>query len=169
VVIPALVAAAPPLVPWPAWFGLLATLQNVATISSWQIAPVLVSGELFVTPPAPSGCCTDCAATGDAAKSSAETIATFVISATCFFRAPPIHYRRHSARRPGKLTSAASGSHMISDAAAILARNVAHAKVDTNALQSYSTRSLYVRPPSDNTASQNMFLNIFFVRLSIHT
>jgi hypothetical protein len=38
----------------------------------------------------------------------------------------------------------------------------------TNALQSYSTRSLYVRPASDNTASQNMFLNIFLVHLSIH-
>jgi hypothetical protein len=32
VVIPVLVAAAPPFVPWPAVFGLLATLQNVATI-----------------------------------------------------------------------------------------------------------------------------------------
>ena len=49
-VIPVLVAAAPPFVPWPAVFGLLATLQNVATISSWQITPVLVSGEVTVWP-----------------------------------------------------------------------------------------------------------------------
>ena len=43
-------------------------MQNVAVISSMQITPVLGSVELFVWPPAPSGCCTDCAATGDAAK-----------------------------------------------------------------------------------------------------
>ena len=55
-----------------------------------QITPVLGSDELFIAPPAPSGCSTDCAATGDAAKSSAKTIATFVISAIRFFsRAPP--------------------------------------------------------------------------------
>jgi hypothetical protein len=54
-------------------FGLLATLQNVATISSRHITPVLVSDELFVWPPAPSGCCICdvCAATGDAIKSNA--------------------------------------------------------------------------------------------------
>jgi hypothetical protein len=65
-------------------------LQNVAVISSSQITPVLGGDELFIAPPAPSGCSTDCAATGEAAKSSAKTIATFVISATRFFsRAPP--------------------------------------------------------------------------------
>jgi hypothetical protein len=45
---------------------------------------------------------------------------------------------------------------------------LASGKIVANALQCYSTRSLYVQPPSDNTASQNMFLNIFFVHLSIH-
>jgi hypothetical protein len=84
VVIPVLVAAAPPFVPWPAVFGLLATLQNVATISSWQITPVLVSGEVTVWPPVPSGCCcwlaivACCAATGDVAKSSAMMNASFI-------------------------------------------------------------------------------------------
>ena len=55
VVMPALVAAAPPFVPYPALFGLVFTLQKVAVISSWQITPVSVSGELFVAPPAPNG------------------------------------------------------------------------------------------------------------------
>ena len=49
----------------------------VAVISSLQITPVLVSGDVFVWPPAPSGCC--CAATGDAAKTSAATSASFFI------------------------------------------------------------------------------------------
>jgi hypothetical protein len=59
-------------------FGLLATLQNVATISSWQIVPVLVRGDVTVWPPVPSGCCcwlaivACCAATGDAAKKAAQ-------------------------------------------------------------------------------------------------
>jgi hypothetical protein len=88
--VPLLDAAPPaPLDPKPLLFGLVAVLQNVAVVSSWQIMPVSVSGELFVVPPAPSACCCDCAAAGDAAKSSAETIATFVISATHFLRAPP--------------------------------------------------------------------------------
>jgi hypothetical protein len=38
-----------------------------------------VSDELFVWPLAPSGCCTDCAATGDVAKSSAAINASFFI------------------------------------------------------------------------------------------
>jgi len=59
-------------------FGLVGTLQNVAVISSWQIMPVLGSGELFVVPPPLSACCCDCAATGDVAKSSA------VINASLF-------------------------------------------------------------------------------------
>jgi hypothetical protein len=87
--VPLLDAAPAPLDPKPLWFGLVGTLQNVATISCRQITPVSVSGELFVWPPAPSGCCCcDCAATGDAAKSSAKTIASFVISATRFFARP---------------------------------------------------------------------------------
>jgi hypothetical protein len=52
-------------------------VQNVAVISSMQITPVLVSDELFFWPPVPSGCCTDCAATGDAPKSSAAINASF--------------------------------------------------------------------------------------------
>jgi hypothetical protein len=85
--VPLLDAAPAPLDPKPLVFGLVAVLQNVAVISSWQIMPVLVSGELFIVPPAPSACRCDCAAAGDAAKSSAETTATFVISA--ILRAPP--------------------------------------------------------------------------------
>ena len=54
-------------------------MQNVATIYSRQITPVSVSVELFVWPPAPSGCCTDCAATGDAVKSSAAINVNFLI------------------------------------------------------------------------------------------
>ena len=61
----------PRLDPKPPKFGLVGTLQNVAVISCWQITPVLGSDDVFVWPPAPSGCCTDCATTGDAAKSSA--------------------------------------------------------------------------------------------------
>jgi hypothetical protein len=49
----------------------VATLQNVATISSWQITPVFGSVEVFIWPFVPSACCVCCAATGDAAKSSA--------------------------------------------------------------------------------------------------
>ena len=58
-------------------------MQNVAAISSWQITPVLGSCDVFVWPPAPSGCCGDCAATGDA-KSSAAINASFFIFATRF-------------------------------------------------------------------------------------
>jgi hypothetical protein len=61
-------------------FGLVAVLQNVAVISSSQITPVLGSDELFVWPPAPSACCRDCAATGDAAKSNTTMSASFFIS-----------------------------------------------------------------------------------------
>jgi hypothetical protein len=86
--VPLLDAAPAPLDPKPLVFGLVAVLQNVAVISSWQIMPVLVSGELFIVPPAPSACCCDCAPAGDAAKSSAETTATFVISALLFFARP---------------------------------------------------------------------------------
>jgi hypothetical protein len=60
----------PPLDPKPPWLGLLGTLQNVAVISSSQITPLLGSCDVFVWPPAPSGCCGDCAATGDAKSSS---------------------------------------------------------------------------------------------------
>jgi hypothetical protein len=70
----------PRLDPKPPKFGLVGTLQNVAVISSTQITPVLGSDDVFVWPPAPSGCCTDCAATGDAAKSSAAINASFFIS-----------------------------------------------------------------------------------------
>jgi hypothetical protein len=87
-VLPALPAplldAAPLPDPKPLVFGLVAVLQNVAVISSWQMMPGSVSGELFIVPAAPSACCCDCAPAGDAAKSSAETTATFVISATPF-------------------------------------------------------------------------------------
>ena len=62
-------------------FGLVGTLQNVAVISSWQIMPVLGSGELFVVPPPLSACCCDCAATGDVAKSSAVINASFFMCA----------------------------------------------------------------------------------------
>ena len=62
-------------------FGLVGTLQNVAVISSWQIMPVLGSGELFVVPPPLSACCGDCAATGDVAKSSAVINASFFMCA----------------------------------------------------------------------------------------
>jgi hypothetical protein len=65
-------------------FGLVGTLQNVPSIASTQITPVLGSCEVFVCPPAPSGCCDDCAATGGAAKSSAAINASFLISATRF-------------------------------------------------------------------------------------
>jgi hypothetical protein len=57
------------------------TLQNVAVISSWQIMPVLGSGELFVVPLPLSACCRDCAATGDVAKSSAVINASFFMCA----------------------------------------------------------------------------------------
>jgi hypothetical protein len=87
--VPLLDAAPAPLDPKPLLFGPVGALQNVAVISSSQITPVLGSDELFIAPPAPSGCCCcDCAATGDAAKSSAKTIASFVISATRFFARP---------------------------------------------------------------------------------
>ena len=43
--------------PYPPPFGLVGTLQNVAVISSSQITPVLVSGDVTVRPPTPSGCC----------------------------------------------------------------------------------------------------------------
>jgi hypothetical protein len=70
-------------------FGPLATLQNVATISCRQMTPVLVSGELFVWPPAPSGCCTcDCAATGEAAKSSATVKANIFIACSIRYLTP---------------------------------------------------------------------------------
>ena len=62
-------------------FGLVGTLQNVAVISSWQIMPVLGSGELFVVPLPLSACCGDCAATGDVAKSSAVINASFFMCA----------------------------------------------------------------------------------------
>ena len=62
-------------------FGLVGTLQNVAVISSWQIMPVLGSGELFVVPLPLSACCRDCAATGDVAKSSAVINASFFMCA----------------------------------------------------------------------------------------
>jgi hypothetical protein len=70
----------PRLDPKPPKFKLVGTLQNVAVISSWQIMPVLGSGELFVWPPAPSACGRDCAATGEDAKSSAAINASFFIS-----------------------------------------------------------------------------------------
>jgi hypothetical protein len=58
------------------------TLQNVAVISRSQMAPVLVSGDVTIWPPAPSGCCwfdvVLCAATGDAAKSRATTKASLI-------------------------------------------------------------------------------------------
>ena len=65
--------------PYPPPFGLVGTLQNVAVISSSQITPVLGSDDVFVWPPAPSGCCC-CAATGDVVQSSSAAIITFVIS-----------------------------------------------------------------------------------------
>jgi hypothetical protein len=67
--VPLLDAAPAPLDPKPLRFGLVAVLQNVAVISSWQIMPVSVSRELFIVPPAPSACCCDCAAPGDPAQS----------------------------------------------------------------------------------------------------
>ena len=74
--------------PYPPPFGLVGTLQNVAVISSSQITPVLVSGDVTVRPPTPSGCCgfdpAPCAAAGDAAKSSTEINASFLISAARF-------------------------------------------------------------------------------------
>ena len=68
--------------PQPLVFGLLATLQNLATISSRHITPVLVSVELFVWPPAPSGCCICdvCAAKGDAIKSNAAVNGSIFIT-----------------------------------------------------------------------------------------
>jgi hypothetical protein len=86
--VPLLDAAPAPLDPKPPVFGPVGTLQNVAVISSMQKMPVLGSIELFIMPPVPSSCCCDCAATGDAAKRIAKTIATFVISATRFFARP---------------------------------------------------------------------------------
>ena len=68
----------PRLDPKPPKFGLVGTLQNVAVISSWQITPVFGSCELFLWPFAPIGCCICdvCAATGDAAISSATVNAS---------------------------------------------------------------------------------------------
>ena len=74
-----LVDAVPAADPYPFVFGPTGTLQNVAVISSMQITPVLGSDDVFVWPPAPSGCCTDCAATGDAARSSAAINVNFFI------------------------------------------------------------------------------------------
>jgi hypothetical protein len=85
---PPLDAAPAPLDPKPVLLGLVAVLQNVAAISSWQIMPVSVSGELFIVPPAPSACCCDCAPAGVAAKSSAETIATLPYPPFIFFARP---------------------------------------------------------------------------------
>jgi hypothetical protein len=91
----------PRLDPKPPKFGLVGTLQNVAVISSTQITPVLGSDDVFVWPPAPSGCCTDCAATGDAAKSSAAINVSFLHNTS---PNPHVGLRRHAARlQPAQL------------------------------------------------------------------
>jgi hypothetical protein len=80
-------------------FGLVGTLQNVAVISSWQIMPVLGSGELFVVPLPLSACCRDCAATGDVAKSSAVINASFFMCALVLVVLSPT---RRSRTYPGR-------------------------------------------------------------------
>jgi hypothetical protein len=67
---------------------LLGRLQNVAVISSMQITPALGIGEVFVRPPAPRGCCGDCAPTGDAAKSSSAINVNFFIEWLLLVPAP---------------------------------------------------------------------------------
>ena len=65
-------------------FGAVGTLQNVATISSTQITPVVVPVEVPVVVPVEVPVVvrvTTCAATGDVAKSSAVINASFFICA----------------------------------------------------------------------------------------
>ena len=67
--------------PKPLVFGPVGTLQKVATISSIHIRPVFGRVELFTWPPAPRACCRCCcAATGEAAKSSATVNANIFIT-----------------------------------------------------------------------------------------
>jgi hypothetical protein len=94
-------------------FGLVGTLQNVAVISSWQIMPVLGSGELFVVPLPLSACCRDCAATGDVAKSSAVINASFFMCATSFWWS----YHRPDDRVPWPLSDQRACSIMAYEAA----------------------------------------------------
>jgi hypothetical protein len=77
---PAPLEAAPAAEPYPPLFALVDMLQNVAVISSLQIIPVFGRVDVFVWPPVPSCCCRGCAATGEAAKSSA------VVNANIFIR-----------------------------------------------------------------------------------
>jgi hypothetical protein len=66
-------------------FGAVGTLQNVASIISMQITPVVVPVEVPVVVPV-----TTCAATGDVAKSSAVINASFFM---CASRSSAVHHQ----------------------------------------------------------------------------
>jgi hypothetical protein len=66
-------------------FGAVGTLQNVASIISMQITPVVVPVEVPVVVPV-----TTCAATGDVAKSSAVINASFFM---CASRSSVVHHQ----------------------------------------------------------------------------
>jgi len=66
-------------------FGAVGTLQNVASIISMQITPVVVPVEVPVVVPV-----TTCAATGDVAKSSAVINARFFM---CASRSSVVHHQ----------------------------------------------------------------------------